>query len=319
MALAPAQCFRNRSSFHGQLASDGLGRPPTLQERSFATGSMARWGCIHCAADIAAGHILQRPVSLRVSEHSSRNGRRVRGMDPLVLRGRLPRSAHPWIEARVTNRPRLIEGEDLPPAPLQARSLDKRTRLKAAGLARFGEKGYDGTSIEDVARSAGFAVGGFYQHFRSKRQLLLVLMDELLEGLSRIDLSPGVITDVRAGIRGVLSRAFSHDLRYLGAYRAWQEAVLSDPDLALKQEEIEAWTTARVTRFFEFLQQLPRARQRIDVAGLAQVMDGFFWTLLSQASRLSKVQLNQRVEASTHLIFHAFFVDPQPKAKTKRN
>jgi len=239
-------------------------------------------------------------------------------MDTLVLRGRLPRSARPRIESRMTNRPRLSEGEDFPPAPLQARSLDKRIRLKAAGLALFGEKGYDGTSIEDVARRAELAVGGFYQHFRSKRQLLLVLMDELLEGLSRIDLGPGAITDVRAGIRALLSRAFSHDLRYLGAYRAWQEAVLSDPGLALKQEEILAWTTARVTRYFQFLQQLPGARQSIDAAGLARVMNSFFWTLLSQASRLSKVQLNQQVEASAHLIFHALFADSQQKARRRR-
>jgi AcrR family transcriptional regulator len=279
---------------------------------------MAQRSRIHCSAYIVARHILQRPLSLRVSEHSPGNGRRIRGMDPLVLRGRLPRSARPRI-ARMTNRPCLIEGEDLPPGPLQARSLDKRIRLKAAGLALFGEKGYDGTSIEDVVRRAELAVGGFYQHFRSKRQLLLVLMDELLEGLSRIDPSPGAITDVRAGIRAVLSRAFSHDLRYLGAYRAWQEAVLSDPGLALKQEEILVWTTARVTRYFQFLQQLPGARQKIDAAGLARVMDSFFWTLLSQASRLSKVQLNQRVEASTHLIFHALFADSQQKAGTRRD
>jgi AcrR family transcriptional regulator len=194
---------------------------------------------------------------------------------------------------------------------MQARSLDKRARLKDAGLSLFGEKGYERTSIEDVARRADLAVGGFYQHFRSKRQLLLVLMDDLLEGLGQIDLQPGTMSDVRAGIRRLLSDAFSHDLRYLGAYRAWQEAVLSDSELAQMQEEIQAWTTSRVTALFRFLQQLPRARQGVDSNGLARAMDSFFWNLLSQATRLSRVQLNRHVDAATHLIYHALFNDPR--------
>jgi AcrR family transcriptional regulator len=214
-------------------------------------------------------------------------------------------------------RPHLLAGENLPAEPVQARSLDKRRRLKAAGLALFGEKGYEGTSIEEVARRAKLAVGGFYQHFRSKRQLLLSLMDELLEGLSQLDLRPGAMTDARGGIRELLRRAFSRDLQYLGAYRAWQEAVLSDRDLVRKQEEIRAWTTARVEGFFRFLQQLPGARAGVDVAGLARVMDGFFWTLLSEAVQLPRVELNQRVDAATHLIYHAMFADPPEKQRAK--
>src|SRR5205085_11881096 len=122
----------------------------------------------------------------------------------------------------------------------------KRARLKRAGLALFGEKGYESTSILDIARRANLAVGGFYQHFRSKRQLLLVLMDELLSKLGELDLRPQESGDIRAGLRAFLARAFAADLRYLGAYRAWREAVLMDPSLTRKQKEIHTWTTARV-------------------------------------------------------------------------
>jgi AcrR family transcriptional regulator len=126
---------------------------------------------------------------------------------------------------------------------VQKRSLEKLARLKSAGLALYGEKGYENSSIDEISRRAKLAVGTFYQHFRSKRQLLLALMDELLEKLSLLDFRAAAMTDVRTGIRELMSRAFSHDLRYLGAYRAWQEAVLSDPDLAKKQAEIHSWTT----------------------------------------------------------------------------
>ena len=206
-------------------------------------------------------------------------------------------------------RPNLLAGENLQPQPSQKRSRERRARLQTAALALFGEKGYESTSIEDVARRAKLPVGTVYQHFRSKQQLLLVLMDELLEGLSWLDLRPATLANPREGIRGLLSRAFSHDLRYLGAYRAWQEAALADADLAQKQKEIHAWTTARVVALFQLLQRLPGARSGVDIPGLARAMDSFFWSLLAQATQFSKAQLNQRIEAATHLIYHAIFRD----------
>jgi AcrR family transcriptional regulator len=215
----------------------------------------------------------------------------------------------------VIKRPNLLAGEDLPPAPLQRRSLAKRARLKAAALDRFGQKGYQATSIGDVARHAHLAVGSFYQHFRSKRQLLLVLMDDLLEKISRLDPRPGPASDIRTSLRAFLSRAFSTDIEYLGAYRAWQEAMLSDADLARKQKQIQAWTTARVTSIFHRLHQLPGARPGVDIPSLARAMDSFFWNLLAQAVRLSKPELDQWIDAATHLIYHAMFTDPTKRRR----
>lgn len=208
-----------------------------------------------------------------------------------------------------TPRPSLLAGEDLLPEPQQTRSLAKRARLKAAALSLFGEKGYEGTSVDEIAKRANLAMGSFYQHYRSKRQLLMALMDELLQHLSRLELRPKASGDIRGGLRELLSRAFATDLRYLGAYRAWQEAALSDAESAQKQQEIHAWTTARVTAVFKLLQQLPGARTGVDIAALARVMDSFFWNLLAQALLLSRTELNQWIDAATHLIYHALFAD----------
>jgi AcrR family transcriptional regulator len=207
------------------------------------------------------------------------------------------------------SRPNLLAGEDVLPPPRQKRSQDKRARLKQAALTLFGERGYEGTSVEGIVSRANLAMGTFYQHYRSKRQLLLALMDELLEHLSKLQLHPANTTDVRSALRQLLARAFSADLRYLGAYRAWQEAALRDSGLAVKQVEIHAWTTARVLAVFRFLQQLPGSRSGIDIVALARVMDSFFWNLLAQAVRFSKPELNQWTDAATHLIYHALFRD----------
>ena len=207
------------------------------------------------------------------------------------------------------SRPNLLAGENLPPAPHQKRSLEKRARLNAAGLALFAVKGYEATPIDEIARRANLAVGTFYQHYRSKRQLLLTLMDELLQKLSLLNFSPQAAGDVRANLRQLLARAFAADLRYLGAYRAWQEAVLSDADLARRQAQIHAWTTSRVTNVFRLLQAQPGARRSVDVAGVARAMDSFFWSLLAQAVQLPKAALNQQIDAATHLIYHGLFAD----------
>ena len=206
-------------------------------------------------------------------------------------------------------RPNLLAGEDLPPEPNQKRSIEKRARLKAAGLSLFREKGYEGASIVEIASRAGLAVGGFYLHYRSKRQLLLALMDELLDRLTRLDLGPQQWSEIRTGLRAFLARVFATDLQFLGAYRAWQEAALSDADLAGKQQQIQAWTTSRVAGFFTYLQRLPGARPGVDVPVLARTMDSFFWNLLAQAAQMHEVELNQWLDGATHLIYHALFLD----------
>jgi len=132
----------------------------------------------------------------------------------------------------------------------------------------------------------------------------------LLEKLSRLDLQPQPASDPRGSLRALLTGAFSHDLHYLGAYRAWQEAALSEPDLARKQRQIQGWTTTRVTAVFKLFQQLPGARSGVDIPGLAHAMDTFFWALLSRAARLPRVELQRQIESATHLIYHALFTDP---------
>ena len=212
-------------------------------------------------------------------------------------------------------RPELLAGEDLPPQPRQQRSRNKRAKLNRAALALFGEKGYEATSIEEIAARATLAVGSFYQHYRSKRQLLLVLMDEFLRAMERLDLRPAMARDVRAGLRELLARGFAADVHYLGVCRAWEEAVLSDADLALRQQQIRSWTRSRAEHLFRVLQGLPGARQEVNVASLAEVIDNLFWSLLAQAVRMRRVELDRWIDAANHLIYHALFTDAANSAR----
>ena len=211
-------------------------------------------------------------------------------------------------------RPALRAREALPAAGHQKRSLDKRERLKAAALARFGDVGYERAAIEDIARDARVAVGGFYRHFRSKRQLLLVLVDDLLRELEGVSLRPDATVPPRVALRELLDRAFSADLRYVGAYRAWEEAARSDPALARLRTEVRAWTASRVARVFTALQQWPGARPDLDIPGLATMMNSLFWNMLADA-RADRRSLRRSIDAATHLMFHALFTDGPPQRR----
>lgn len=48
-----------------------------------------------------------------------------------------------------------------------------RTAILLAARTQFVERGYDGTTIRDVASAAGVSVGSVHVHFRDKRALLL--------------------------------------------------------------------------------------------------------------------------------------------------
>jgi AcrR family transcriptional regulator len=203
------------------------------------------------------------------------------------------------------SRPHLLKGERVPPPPQQRRSREKRNQLLSAALRRFQAKGYVATSMEDVAREAGTAVGTLYQHFRSKRQLLLVLMDAFLRRLEEIPLSLEGAPDVRAGIREILAAGFRTDLEYVGACRAWREAILIDPSLLRKQRQIEDWTAGRVRGAFLRIQALPGARAGVDAKALARVFDRLFWDLLGRPIE----PMGRTVRLVADLIFHALLPD----------
>lgn len=218
------------------------------------------------------------------------------------------------ILSQMAPRPDLLSGEDLPPPPQQERSRRKREAILRAGLALFSERGYESTTVEEVAHRASVAVGGFYQYFRSKRQLLLVLMDRLLEEVSHMNLRFDEARD--ADPRGTLARimrdGLTLDWSYAGAHRAWSEAIIQDAELALLDRAIEDWTACLATMMFRMAMSFPGARKDVDVETTARIITVLLWKL---AARVSK-ENEPVVSALTHLIYHALFEDEAPLGKS---
>lgn len=199
--------------------------------------------------------------------------------------------------------PALVTSEALLPAPQQPRSIAKRRRLLEAARELFGVKGFEATSVEEIASRAGAATGAFYTHFRSKRQLLVVLMNELLQRLNDVDLRP------QGELRDFLLRIFATDLEYFGVLRAWHEATLTDAELFAMRGEIEAWTEERILRLFRLMAESPRARPYRDLPTFARMMDRHFWTLLARGGSLTKRQFVREITVAADVITHYFLQD----------
>jgi len=82
------------------------------------------------------------------------------------------------------------EGGRSRPAPFAASRPVRRGRpgydlesLLSVAIAVFNERGYDGTSMEDLSRRLGISKSSIYYHVDSKEQLLALALDRALDGL----------------------------------------------------------------------------------------------------------------------------------------
>ena len=209
-------------------------------------------------------------------------------------------------KAQLLPVPQLVNERDLPRVPQQAHSRTKRDALLAAALALFGEHGYETVKIEEIATHAGSGVGTFYAYFRSKQQLLVVLMQRYLEAMLALDL---LTVDRTQSLLAIISqavrRAFVPDRAYAGLWRAWREAAVVDPDLTAIDRQITAWMDTNVVVLIENFAMLAPLRSDLDRQATATVMNA----MLLQLSQQPLLQSDAVLEAAAKMIYHALFVE----------
>src|ERR1700736_5797477 len=65
------------------------------------------------------------------------------------------------------------------PAPTRLPAHRRRRQLLDVAVEVFADRGYHGTSMEGVAEAAGVTKPVLYQHFSSKRELYVELLDDV--------------------------------------------------------------------------------------------------------------------------------------------
>lgn len=70
--------------------------------------------------------------------------------------------------------------------PVAAETPNRRGELVRAAAQLFRQKGFEGTTIRDIARAVGMQSGSPFYHFANKHELLMAVMEEgLRQGLER--------------------------------------------------------------------------------------------------------------------------------------
>lgn len=93
--------------------------------------------------------------------------------------------------------------------PQRARSEPSRRQLLEAAIESFATHGYQGTSIERIARAAGVTKGALYYHFRDKEELLFETVRDRIVGFeSRVLAATSPEDDMKTVLERVIDACF---------------------------------------------------------------------------------------------------------------
>ena len=165
----------------------------------------------------------------------------------------------------------------IPAGRRERQKQDRERRILAAARRLFDRKGYDATSMENVAARAGLAVGTLYNYFPSK--------DELLFAISRADTEPllrigeAILADLPddpAEAIGALTEVMVQGIT-AGERRLWRElfvASIAAPDtLGARLFALDLRLIAQLTTMIERL----KARGAIDASVDSSRAAGLFY------------------------------------------
>jgi AcrR family transcriptional regulator len=131
---------------------------------------------------------------------------------------------------------------------------ETRARIVAAAMEMFRTRGFDSTTMRDIAQEAGVALGGAYYYFDSKEALVMAFYEQ-----AREDMRPmliGVLAeqrDMEGALRAILDvklRYFEPNRKFLGAlfrHAADPENPLSpfsEPSRDIRETDMEHFSRA---------------------------------------------------------------------------
>src|SRR5438552_9457566 len=149
---------------------------------------------------------------------------------------------------------------------------ERRRDILAAGLTAFGSKGFNETTVDEVAQAAGVAKGTVYLYFDSKEHLLLALKKDFMNGLTQAvaDITAEAIEELAAGkgidYRDIIDDIFQAIADYHWEHKGALEVVVrqnTGPDLMQEAIELER----------EFIQLLTNAFREGTTYGLVHTDD----------------------------------------------
>ena len=109
--------------------------------------------------------------------------------------------------------------EDMTAAPARKRLSREESRaqtrehLLESAKFLFAQKGFEATSVEDVAEHAGYSRGALYSNYSGKEELLIALIDQCFErDIAQIESVTDTVTDPKVRGQIILEQFVSVDL-----------------------------------------------------------------------------------------------------------
>lgn len=101
------------------------------------------------------------------------------------------------------------------------KSDETRTRILESALDLFRERGFDATTMRDIARESGVALGATYYHFESKEAIVLAFYELAKDDLQEaLEAAVDQATSLADGFSALLEAKFSYyapNKKFLGA------------------------------------------------------------------------------------------------------
>ncbi|WXK24311.1 TetR family transcriptional regulator (plasmid) [Mycetohabitans endofungorum] len=147
-----------------------------------------------------------------------------------------------------------------------------RQRLMDAAQTLFVKKGFDASSVEDVAAAAGYTRGAFYSNFKDKAELLLALLKRdhgnIQQALQRIFDLQGSVQDIEAQILTYYSTMYRKNKCFL----VWMQARLlatRDAKFRARLNALSRQTRADIAYFIDAFSARLGIRPIVPAAQLA--------------------------------------------------
>jgi AcrR family transcriptional regulator len=129
---------------------------------------------------------------------------------------------------------------------------DRAAEILARVRVAFAEKGFDGASMQDLARAAGMSVGNFYRYFPSKAAIV-----EALIGMDLAEMEADFLTVLQSpgplqALRGLMHRKLAEKQQKADG-QLWAEitaAALRKPDICQAACAMETQIASYLTRIF---------------------------------------------------------------------
>lgn len=138
------------------------------------------------------------------------------------------------------------------PKTFDVPSADLRSHEILASIRQaFAARGFDGASMQDLARAAGMSVGNFYRYFPSKSAIIEAMVGMDLAEIERDFSEIGTSTDPIAALRTKILERITDNSREDG--QLWAEitaAAIRKPEIAEASKKMEAAVVANLAAVF---------------------------------------------------------------------